>query len=1108
MFSRLARAAASLFVVMTAYWCYVLMVVPLVEPAAHARTRIELTPEEIAAAKRSGQRNQQTFAKYFRPGDWELNGSPKVLESPQLKMLVQSYENLPDGRVKLFPCTLIFFPNAGKADPVAAAQAIIMKAPEGAILQFDEAFDLKRAKVGKLIGGRLNGKITIESGPTAPGENPALLIETHEVELVEDRVFTPHPVRFRMGQSHGSGRQMRINLVKTEDDNQSKGPGARFGQIESFELVRDVRLHVELADTQGANGLWLGEARPASQPNKLADEPPVEISCRGPFRFDFPRSLATFTDSVDLVRLNKNGPGDQLNCELLAIQFGPREQSTTRRVPARMPAGGAAATTASSTKPPGQFDLEPRRVEAVGNPVIIRAPSQGGHARCQRLEYELKTGRIVLEGSENVLLHQGTHQIRTKRFDYRPGEAGRLGWLHVAGPGWLQGSLEDQPQQKYQAQWNEELRMRPQEQNQVVSIVGAAQVRFADAGALAADEIHLWITEKAISKTPEQANSGRQLVTVNYSPGSIKEPNPVQPAVGGAPVPSSTTEIGRVEQKAKKPQREILLDRLMAEGRVAVDSAQLTGGMKRLEVWFTHADESGATGTPSSAASQSPFGRRASAPRNLSDAGSKPQSAFDVRGELVRLQLLLEKNVTRISDVSIDGGALVTETKTAKPNELPLLVKGDQVQIAQADSNEARLNVKGQPAQVEARGLALSGGRINLDRQTNRLWIDGPGTMRLPMNRDLQGGALDGKQSMQIEWQGGMQFDGKSVVYDRGVVARGETQSLKTESLEVVLQQRIDFGNPQQLERNDQRAPGAARQDDTPQLEQVVCRGGVTLQNKSFDQDGQLSIDRMQLRDVSINQVTGAIEGRGPGWITTVRRGAPAGGAFALPGSTPAPPVAKPQAADELSFLYLRFERGLGGNINRQELVFSDQVRAIYGPVTTWQAELDPDTPADLNERSVLLHCDQLTVRQMPGVVKGANATAELEALGNTLVEGQAFTARAHKLSFAEAKDLLVLEGNGSMDAQLFRQSRPGGPTSQAAARRIMFWRSTNRVEVDDARFLDIGNIGGGGSSKNNGFSGVSDLLGGGNNAARGPAPKDARRTPQGNGTALPALQR
>ncbi len=81
----------------------------------------------------------------------------------------------------------------------------------------------------------------------------------------------------------------------------------------------------------------------------------------------------------------------------------------------------------------------------------------------------------------------------------------------------------------------------------------------------------------------------------------------------------------------------------------------------------------------------------------------------------------------------------------------------------------------------------------------------------------------------------------------------------------------------------------------------------------------------------------------------------------------------------------------------------------------------------------------------------------ELEALGSTLVEGSGFTARAHRLTFAEKKSLLVLEGDGHSDAQLFRQPVPGGPTSQATARQIKFWQSTNRVEIDDARFFDFG---------------------------------------------------
>ena len=113
--------------------------------------------------------------------------------------------------------------------------------------------------------------------------------------------------------------------------------------------------------------------------------------------------------------------------------------------------------------------------------------------------------------------------------------------------------------------------------------------------------------------------------------------------------------------------------------------------------------------------------------------------------------------------------------------------------------------------------------------------------------------------------------------------------------------------------------------------------------------------------------------------------------------------------------------------------------------------------------------CDQLTVRETADRApaqgdRQERGFLELEALGNTLVEGNGFTARAHRLTFAEKKSLLVLEGDGRSDAQLFRQPLPGGPTSQAAARRILYWQSTNRVEIDDARFFDFGQFTGGGS--------------------------------------------
>ena len=87
--------------------------------------------------------------------------------------------------------------------------------------------------------------------------------------------------------------------------------------------------------------------------------------------------------------------------------------------------------------------------------------------------------------------------------------------------------------------------------------------------------------------------------------------------------------------------------------------------------------------------------------------------------------------------------------------------------------------------------------------------------------------------------------------------------------------------------------------------------------------------------------------------------------------------------------------------------------------------------------------------------------SVELSAGGNVLVEGDSFTARSARLSFSEVKDLLVFEGDGRSDAQLFRQDRVGGPTSSASAGKILYWRKYNRVEVKDARYLDLDQIGG-----------------------------------------------
>jgi hypothetical protein len=217
----------------------------------------------------------------------------------------------------------------------------------------------------------------------------------------------------------------------------------------------------------------------------------------------------------------------------------------------------------------------------------------------------------------------------------------------------------------------------------------------------------------------------------------------------------------------------------------------------------------------------------------------------------------------------------------------------------------------------------------------------------------------------------------------------------------------------------------------------------------------------METKDLSIDQVSGAVLAHGPGWLKTVRRGKPkmpAAGGVSNDGR---------RAADDvgLTFLLVRFARELSGNMNNRQISLSDQVRAVHGPVKDWHDTLDPDDPKVLAEHVTTLACDRLTVTQMLLDARRNQTSLELEAVGSTIVEGSTFAARAHRISFADAKDLLVMEGNGRDEARLYRQARVGGLRTEASARRLLYWPQTGRVEAD-ATYLNLDQLPSGGRPK------------------------------------------
>ena len=84
----------------------------------------------------------------------------------------------------------------------------------------------------------------------------------------------------------------------------------------------------------------------------------------------------------------------------------------------------------------------------------------------------------------------------------------------------------------------------------------------------------------------------------------------------------------------------------------------------------------------------------------------------------------------------------------------------------------------------------------------------------------------------------------------------------------------------------------------------------------------------------------------------------------------------------------------------------------------------------------MVLEARQLTVREMPSRTKEKRGWFELEAQGNVVAEGAAFTARGDRLTYSEEKDQIVLARRRTQPGRILSRRRRG--RARAASRRPM----------------------------------------------------------------------
>jgi len=1054
--SRLFTTFLTFAVVLAAYKAYELAIPLWLPQGALAAAGGLSTAKERERARGRISRYDVRFASLFPYGAWERQG-PKVVETEYGMLLFRDYETS-ENKLTLSPCTLIFQQTEGVASNRSRETdepPLIVRVSDRAELSFDGKIDLARGEVGPLTGGRLVGEITINRRETEPGAADDLAIRTRHLFMDAARAWTSSEVEFRYGQSRGSGKDLILTFL-TKDDGRRAPTAASIIGVKSLELVRVERIHI-----QTSGGEMLPGAKAETGPKPENREPAgatLEITCGGPLVIDVPEQLATFSRQVNVHHAQRDGPADSLSCETLELhlQWGkalPRQIAEKAR-------RGSRTASASET---GDLEEKDRtrglkKLAAYGAPVIVRSPSAGAIAEGSALIYDAAARRVKFSADDRVTITVESSRLEAAAVEYEIVEGGGLGRAWAAGPVLFthqpptsldqRGALR--PSEPFRVSCQKELTLQPDGDAHVLSLLGAASVSGGPTGRAAAEKLHLWFKEAR-----------------DIAKGARRSPN-------------SSTHAGGLELNgAWRPRR------LLAVGAVEIASPKLQAKTQTLDLRIADLPPS-PSGRGAGGAGFGGDERAANPLEALTEEATGPP--IEVRAAEVSLSVARRGDETELTAADLTGAAAIAIPGDASASSAAaastITVSGGRLSLRRDADHHEIFTVAGRPGQTPARlaneSFDLTAAAIHLDRTGSRVWINGPGQVRADLAANAErgkGGAAPPRNSpnesatgsapkpnplgpfsinrFELTWAKGLTFDGQRLDVTGDLRGVGDGQRFHAEQLTVTLANRLDFANPR---------------GGKPVIEEVALDGGVLFYNESKEGPRLVARDRGRARRFRYRPISGDFEMLGPGFLETVRRGSVTGLDTRRPEKPSATvrPAAAHADAEETPLTHIRvdFQTAGRGNTETKDVVLSDHVQTLYGPTAGWPSPDSyarppaplPASRTQLKKDEILLTCRELELADMAPA--GAPAALEMVARGDTVIEHREFTAKAARLAYSQAKDVVTLEGDGRAPARLWRHNQGDGVASEAAAGKIMYYRTAGRVEVSDARFLDLSDFG------------------------------------------------
>ncbi|MDR2114911.1 MAG: hypothetical protein LBP87_00865 [Planctomycetaceae bacterium] len=519
----------SFFIVLGLYFLYAWVAVPLLLPTPDVSTPLfvgeDPTREEI-----------EPFLFLFPENSWERNTDSEIhyLQFGQTIILFGKDE-VQGNIVKLQPCTVLIV--QGLDDPnltelernQSLRQAIVMRTPLYAEIEFDREFNLGQFPLPNIKTGRLFGKVTISSDMKEIGIQDDLFLETEYISVTESpgltKISTLNDVRFYIGYHYGEGSMFNMELTLS-NPNQPKSP--KELSLVSFEKLKQLNLvFPENPNSPPKNSEPQTTTAPNSTTQNLLPKSRIfpscpatflDIKCQREFVFQFVKAekqnekigIAKFLGNADARRTNPDGSVDLLTAEEIQVKFQTKEKNDAANPTTKNP---TTKKTNDFSQNNGFANLEPIVFEANGKlaqnnqPVIpakLVSPQNGGILMTgDHILYDIRKNLLVLEtqtlsgaSKEVEMVFQNQYFIRgEKSFQYTLGQNGEFGKLLSEGKGNLRGNIgNEKTPKKMFLSWNALLaEPYPMMKNQIVlKLWGGITADIEGFGKMTAGKLDLW----------------------------------------------------------------------------------------------------------------------------------------------------------------------------------------------------------------------------------------------------------------------------------------------------------------------------------------------------------------------------------------------------------------------------------------------------------------------------------------------------------------------------------------------------------------------------------------------------------------------------------------